>query len=53
MTDEFLLDTPAVRDFIAGVRARIAEAESPASACDAIRPAFAGHVAALRAIVGA
>ena len=41
MTDEFLLDTPTVRDFIAGVRGHIAAAESPAAACDAIRPSFA------------
>ena len=39
--DEFILDTPTVRDFVAHVRARIAEADSPAAACDAIRPAFA------------
>ena len=39
--DEFILDTPTMRDFVAHVRARIAEADSPAAACDAIRPAFA------------
>jgi predicted metal-dependent enzyme (double-stranded beta helix superfamily) len=39
--DEFLLDTPVVRDFVAGVRAVIAEAASPHAACDAIRPSFA------------
>jgi predicted metal-dependent enzyme (double-stranded beta helix superfamily) len=39
--DEFILDTPTVRDFVALVRGRIAEADSPAAACDAIRPAFA------------
>ena len=39
--DEYLLDTPVVRDFVAGVRAVIAEAGSPQAACDAIRPAFA------------
>ena len=39
--DEFVLDTPTVREFIAGVRAQIAEARSPAAACDAIRPSFA------------
>ena len=39
--DEFVLDTPTVREFIAEVRARIEEAASPAAACDAIRPAFA------------
>jgi predicted metal-dependent enzyme (double-stranded beta helix superfamily) len=41
MRDEYLLDTPVVRDFVAGVRARIAGAASPAEACDAIRPRFA------------
>ena len=39
--DEYLLDTPVVRDFVAGVRAVIAQAGSPREACDAIRPAFA------------
>jgi predicted metal-dependent enzyme (double-stranded beta helix superfamily) len=45
MPDEFLLDTPVVRDFIDGVRADIAEASSPAAACDAIRPRFAALLA--------
>ena len=39
--DEFLLDTPAVRDFIAEVRVSIAASTSPVMAIDAIRPAFA------------
>jgi predicted metal-dependent enzyme (double-stranded beta helix superfamily) len=39
--DEFVLDTPTVRDFIASVRAAIAGAGSPGAACDAIRPDFA------------
>ena len=39
--DEYLLDTPVVRDFVAGVRAVITEASSPHAACDAIRPSFA------------
>ena len=39
--DEYLLDTPVVRGFVAGVRASIAAAGSPKGACDAIRPAFA------------
>jgi predicted metal-dependent enzyme (double-stranded beta helix superfamily) len=43
--DEFLLDTPVVRDFVAGVRTVIAGAASPAQACDAIRPAFAALLA--------
>jgi 3-mercaptopropionate dioxygenase len=39
--DEYLLDTPLVRGFVADVRASIAEAPSPQAACDAIRPRFA------------
>jgi 3-mercaptopropionate dioxygenase len=39
--DEYTLDTPVVRAFIADVRAAIAAAGSPAEACDAIRPRFA------------
>lgn len=39
--DEYLLDTPVVRDFIAGVRASIAASDGPAAALAAIRPAFA------------
>jgi 3-mercaptopropionate dioxygenase len=39
--DEYLLDTPVVRDFLAGVRAAIEDAGSPAQACEAIRPSFA------------
>jgi len=41
MGDEYLLDTPTVRDFIRDVRAAIADTSSPAAACDAIRPRFA------------
>jgi predicted metal-dependent enzyme (double-stranded beta helix superfamily) len=43
--EEFLLDTPVVRSFVADVRAAIAAAESPEAACDAIRPRFAGLLA--------
>jgi 3-mercaptopropionate dioxygenase len=39
--DEYLLDTPVVRDFVAGVRAAIEDAGSPAQACETIRPSFA------------
>jgi len=39
--DEFVLDTPVVRGFVAGVRDAIAAARSPEAACDAIRPRFA------------
>jgi len=38
--DEYVLDTPTVRAFIAGVRSAIAGEASPEAACDAIRPAF-------------
>jgi 3-mercaptopropionate dioxygenase len=41
MSDEFVLDTPVVRAFVAGVRSAVAAAESPAKACEAIRPGFA------------
>ena len=43
--DEYLLDTSVVRDFVAGVRAAIEDAGSPAQACDAIRPSFAALLA--------
>jgi predicted metal-dependent enzyme (double-stranded beta helix superfamily) len=39
--DEFVLDTPVVRRFVADVRAAIDGAQSPVDACDAIRPTFA------------
>jgi predicted metal-dependent enzyme (double-stranded beta helix superfamily) len=43
--DEYLLDTPVVRGFIATVRAAIESAESPHAACAAIRPGFASLLA--------
>src|SRR6266576_6781375 len=39
--DEYLLDTPVVREFVAAVRASIDVASSPQEACAAIRPRFA------------
>jgi 3-mercaptopropionate dioxygenase len=45
MPDEYLLDTPIVRDFIRDVRAAIEVAPSPAAACDAIRPRFGALLA--------
>jgi len=39
--DEYILDTPVVREFVTGVRETIAASGSPADACDAIRPRFA------------
>jgi 3-mercaptopropionate dioxygenase len=45
MSIEFVLDTPTVRGFVADVLGVIAAAGSPAEACDAIRPRFAGLLA--------
>src|SRR5689334_5535456 len=39
--DEYILDTPTVRTFLAAVRESIAAARSPQEACAAIRPRFA------------
>jgi predicted metal-dependent enzyme (double-stranded beta helix superfamily) len=39
--DEYLLDTPVVRQFVADVRAAIASADGPAGAIATIRPHFA------------
>ena len=41
MTDEFLLDTPLVRDFFGHAQAQIGASASPSEACSAIRPRFA------------
>jgi predicted metal-dependent enzyme (double-stranded beta helix superfamily) len=41
MNDEFVLDTPVVREFVASVRETIERARSPQEACAAIRPRFA------------
>jgi predicted metal-dependent enzyme (double-stranded beta helix superfamily) len=41
MSDEYILDTPTVREFIADVRAAIERAASPQAACAAIEPRFA------------
>jgi predicted metal-dependent enzyme (double-stranded beta helix superfamily) len=43
--DDYVLDTPVVRRFIAGVRTVIETAGSPAEACDHIRPTFAALLA--------
>jgi predicted metal-dependent enzyme (double-stranded beta helix superfamily) len=40
-SDELVLDTPVLRDFLGSVREAIAGASSPEAACDAIRPGFA------------
>src|SRR5215216_1182240 len=39
--DEYVLDTPVVRLFVARVRAAIEAAASPEEACETIRPRFA------------
>jgi predicted metal-dependent enzyme (double-stranded beta helix superfamily) len=41
VSDEYVLDTPVVREFVTGVQAAIATARSPEAACEAIRPTFA------------
>ena len=41
MESEYALDTPAVREFVAGVRQTIARAGSPEEACELLRPGFA------------
>ena len=46
--DEFLLDTPVIRDFIAHARACIAAGATPRDACALIEPAFAALLAADR-----
>ena len=43
--DEFVLDTPVVRRFVADVQAAIAAAASPQAAIEAIRPGFASLLA--------
>lgn len=44
-SDEFRLDTPHVRRFVAEARERIARAESPPEACELISPLFADLLA--------
>jgi predicted metal-dependent enzyme (double-stranded beta helix superfamily) len=41
MDAEFVLDTPVVRQFVEDIERAVAEASSPADACEAIRPRFA------------
>ena len=41
MSEEFVLDTPVVREFVADVQATIASASSPEQACEALTPRFA------------
>jgi 3-mercaptopropionate dioxygenase len=43
--DEYVLDTPLVRAFVADVRETIADAGAPAEACDRLRPRFADLLA--------
>jgi predicted metal-dependent enzyme (double-stranded beta helix superfamily) len=44
-SDEFVLDTPVVRRFVADVKAAIGAAASPQAAIETIRPAFAALLA--------
>ena len=41
MTDEYVLDTEVVHEFVAEVQASIGAASSPEHACSLIRPRFA------------
>ena len=41
MSDELVLDTPVVREFLDAVRGAIERSSSPEEACEAIRPRFA------------
>jgi predicted metal-dependent enzyme (double-stranded beta helix superfamily) len=41
MSEEFVLDTPVVRAFVADVRATIAGSASPEQACETLMPRFA------------
>src|SRR5689334_22473276 len=41
MSEEFVLDTAVLREFIAHARTTIAAAASPEQACEALRPRFA------------
>src|SRR6185437_4232370 len=41
MSEEFILDTPVVRAFVADAGATIASATSPEQACEALEPRFA------------
>jgi predicted metal-dependent enzyme (double-stranded beta helix superfamily) len=43
--DEYVLDTPTVRSFVAQTRELIAAAASPQEACEALRPHFAALLA--------
>jgi predicted metal-dependent enzyme (double-stranded beta helix superfamily) len=43
--DQYVLDTPRVREFIADVRERVTIADSPAHACEQISPLFADLLA--------
>jgi 3-mercaptopropionate dioxygenase len=40
MNEEFVLDTPVVREFVADVQATIASASSPEQACETLEPRF-------------
>jgi predicted metal-dependent enzyme (double-stranded beta helix superfamily) len=46
MSDELLVDSPLVRDFVGEVQGIVARGIAPAAACDLIRPRFAELLAA-------
>jgi predicted metal-dependent enzyme (double-stranded beta helix superfamily) len=46
MSDEFLVDSRLVREFVAETRSTIADEPDPAAACEQIRPRFAELLAA-------
>jgi predicted metal-dependent enzyme (double-stranded beta helix superfamily) len=39
--DEFVLDTPLIRDFVEATRRKVARSGTPREACEAVRPLFA------------
>ncbi len=43
--DEFVLDTPTVRSFVAGIRETISRSDGPAEAVEAMKPAFSALLA--------
>ena len=45
MTDDYILDTPTLRSFVAGVETAVAAAASAEHACELIRPEFAALLA--------
>lgn len=44
MSDEYVLDTPVVREFVAGVRAAITAADSPQAPCERMLTSRGGEL---------